>query len=237
MSDFDSPVYPRTEIEALVAALRGVLATRVALGTDGQIEEVNVLADAELHPKQIVRNIESALAAGLGITLDRRRISVAPIRPDDPGSFDSPDALALQLGQSPEQARLQERDENIAGRYVFVGYDARTRPDLEAACRVTIRRGRHAISGAGTGPSTLLGRAQAAARAIFAALSVARDDELLGLEGVTLVDTHGRSYVLVAATAATGRSAVPLTGAAALHRSPEEAAILASLQATNRWAE
>jgi hypothetical protein len=40
--------------------------------------------------------------------------------------------------------------------------------------------------------------------------------------------------VLVAAHALTGRSARMLTGIAAIGRSPEEAAILAGLQATNR---
>jgi predicted TIM-barrel enzyme len=135
------------------------------------------------------------------------------------------------------QSGTDPRDAAIATRYVFVGYDARTQPDLEAACRVTIRRGAEVISGTGNGPSTTLGRAQAAARAVFAAIAAARRDDMLGLEGATLVETHGRAYVLVAAHAAEGRESLPLTGAAALHRSPEEAAILASLQATNRWAE
>ncbi|HEX6307037.1 MAG TPA: hypothetical protein VFZ69_02550 [Longimicrobiales bacterium] len=235
MPDSDSPIWPASEIEGLIAALRGVLAARVSLGSEGDLEEVHVLASEELHPKQIVRNVESALSAGLGITVDRRRISVAQVRADDPEAFLAPDAHVPQVPQMEGPVRDSARDENIAGRFVFVGYDARTRPDLEAACRVTIRRGNEAISGSGTGPSTPLGRAQAAARAIFSALSVARDDERLGLEGVTLVESHGRPYVLVAASASIGRREHPLTGAAALHRSPEEAAILAALQATNRW--
>ncbi|HEX6135992.1 MAG TPA: hypothetical protein VFZ24_18610 [Longimicrobiales bacterium] len=230
-----SPTWPESEIEGLIAALRGVLAARVSLDEAGAVEEIHVLASEELHPKQIVRNVESALGAGLGLVVDRRVISVAQVRSDEPAAFLTPDAHAPQVPQAAGPDRVEAREENIAGRYVFVGYDARTRPDLEAACRVTIRRGNEAISGSGTGPSTPLGRAQAAARAIFAALAVARDDERLGLEGVTLVESHGRAFVLVAASASVGRREHPLTGAAALHRSPEEAAILAALQATNRW--
>ncbi|MGH7447063.1 MAG: hypothetical protein ACRELT_05865 [Longimicrobiales bacterium] len=233
----DSPTYPASEIEGLIAALRGVLAARVTLDPFDQIEEIHVLAAERLHPKQIVRNIESALSAGLGITVDRRTVSVAQVRADDADAYTPDDAAALQLPRDAAQVSERTHEENIAVRYVFVGYDARTQPDLEAACRVTIRRGTEVISGSGSGPSTPLGRAQAAARAVFSAISAARRDHTLGLEGVTLVQSHGRDFVLVAATAAAGRESLPLTGAAALHRSPEEAAILASLQATNRWSE
>jgi hypothetical protein len=49
------------------------------------------------------------------------------------------------------------------------------------------------------------------------------------------VGTHGHSFVLVSARSTAGREAWQLTGVARLDRSPEEAAILACLQATNRW--
>jgi hypothetical protein len=233
----ERPTYPESAIESLIAALRGVLAARVSLDDAGQIAEIHVLAAEQLHPKQMVRNIESALSAGLGLSVDRRIISIAQVRSDDPDGFEADDAPAPQVPHGAVQEEARGRDAGMAARYVFVGYDSRTQPDLDAACRVTIRRGSEVISGSGAGPSTPLGRAQAAARAVFSAIAAARQDQALGLEGVTLVENHGRAFVLVAANAAEGRHAVPLTGAAALHRSPEEAAILASLQATNRWSE
>jgi hypothetical protein len=141
MPTADSPIYPEIEIEGLITALRGVLAARVTLGTLGQIEEIHVLAAEQLHPKQIVRNIESALSAGLGITVDRRMISVAQVRADDENAYTPDDASALQVPQDGPRDEPRTQAEKIAVRYVFVGYDARTQPDLEAACRVTIRRG------------------------------------------------------------------------------------------------
>jgi hypothetical protein len=203
-----------------------VLAARVSVSTLGRIEEVHLLADARLHPKQIVRNVESALSAGLGLSVDRRLISVAQVKTEDGDVFEETTAPPPPPVEEPAK-----------GRYIYVGYDARTQPDLEASCRVTIRRDRDVFSGTGTGPSTPLGRAQAASRAIFAAIATARRDNELELEGVTTVESNGRIYVLIAATAQAGRYTRPLTGIATLHRSPEEAAILASLQATNRWAE
>ena len=229
----ESPRSPEREIEALIGALTGVLAARVSISPSGDVEEIHVLAAEHLHPKQIVRNIESALSAGFGLLVDRRAISVAQVRGDEAEAYQPVDASTPQ----PEAAAPPQAPARDITRFVFVGYDARTQPDLEAACRVTIRRGQEVISGSGTGPSTQLGRAQAAARAVFGAIAAARGDHALGLEGVTLVESHGRGFVLVAAHAASGRESHPLTGAAALHRSPEEAAILASLQATNRWAE
>src|SRR5690606_3029805 len=88
MPHSDSPTYPPSEIEGLIAALRGVLAARVSLGDTGHLEEIHVLAAEDLHPKQIVRNIESALSAGLGVTVDRRMISVAQVREEDPATRD-----------------------------------------------------------------------------------------------------------------------------------------------------
>jgi hypothetical protein len=229
----ESPSYPEAELEGLITALHGVMASSVVLDHDRRIEEIHVLAAARMHPKQIVRNIESALSAGLGVTVDRRLISVAQVRPEHEEALREEEAATAAMAAQLEP----EEDEVASGRFIFVGYDARTQPDLEAACRVTIRRANEACSGSGVGPSTPLGRAQAGARAVFAALATARRSDSLALEGVTLLDSHGRPYVLVAAHATAGRSTVPLTGIAAMHRSPEEAAILASLQATNRWNE
>jgi hypothetical protein len=222
----ESPAYPENEIEGLLSALTGVLAARVTVSPLGRIEEVHLLADARLHPKQIVRNVESALSAGLGLSVDRRLISVAQVKAEN--------------GELPEDVVAPPPppvEETPKGRYIYVGYDARTQPDLEASCRVTIRRDRDVFSGTGTGPSTPLGRAQAASRAVFAAIATARRDNDLELEGVTTVESNGRLYVLIAATAQAGRYTRPLTGIAMLHRTPEEAAILASLQATNRWVD
>ena len=43
----------------------------------GEVSEVHILAQAGLQPKQLVRNIESALLAQLGLKVDHRKISIA----------------------------------------------------------------------------------------------------------------------------------------------------------------
>src|SRR5690606_9649778 len=122
------------------------------------------------------------------------------------------------------------------GRLLFARFDARCDTAQRAMCRVVLARDDREFVGTGEGPATVPGRAEAAARAVFAALADANEAQPLGLEGVSVVDAHGRTYVLVAACGLQGRRFVSLAGAAPLTRSPEEAAILASLQAANRWA-
>ena len=43
----------------------------------GEVSEVHILAQAGLQAKQLVRNIESALLAQLGLKVDHRKISIA----------------------------------------------------------------------------------------------------------------------------------------------------------------
>lgn len=69
------------EMEQIIKGLPAVLGVRVGLN-DQAVGEVHVLASADRHPMQIVRDIESAVLAHLGIALDRRIISVAQLRDD-----------------------------------------------------------------------------------------------------------------------------------------------------------
>ena len=63
--------------ENLLTSLEGVLSARVVTTPLGEVSEVHVLAQAGLQPKQLVRNIESALLAHLGLRVDHRKISIA----------------------------------------------------------------------------------------------------------------------------------------------------------------
>ncbi|HXL06636.1 MAG TPA: hypothetical protein VN964_06900, partial [Gemmatimonadales bacterium] len=64
-------------VENLITALTGVLSARVVVTPLGEVSEVHVLTKSDIAPKQMVRNIESALMAQLGFKIDHRKISVA----------------------------------------------------------------------------------------------------------------------------------------------------------------
>lgn len=221
------------EIERLLRSLEGIASARVSMDGHGRILSIHILALPTFHPKQVVRNVESAMSAGLGIMLDRRAISVAQMQ--DGAVFQPPEPPRSNGETNGQWEAAAVEPERPRGRLVYMSYDARTQPNHEMLCRVTVRQDRDEFTGSATGTSTTLGRAQAAARALFSAITEGREIDNFVLDDVALVQSLGRSFILVAAHAQQGRALQPLTGVALLTRAPEEAAILASLQAVNRW--
>lgn len=248
MTSAREPV-PENEAERLLASLSGVVSAHVVRDGAGRIIEIHILSAAEVHPKQVVRNVESALSAGLGIEIDRRIVSVAQMRTsveeaaprddrsDDGGTRRSPGVSAAHNG-APGKAesggpsgRQAVREES---RLEYVKFNAQ-RDAERCACDVLLRDGDRIITGKGSGPDTAAGRAEAAARGVLDAIVQARPGVRLELDGAVISASRGRSFVIVSAHALLDRITVPLAGAAPLARSPEEAGILAALQATNRW--
>ena len=260
------------EAERLLASLAGVVSAHVVTDAAGRIVEIHILSAAELHPKQVVRNVESALSAGLGIEIDRRVVSVAQIRTPGgeagsnghgrsaarqgpPGTGDDDDAPSSSSQPAPRQPngrpsatpRPDSAPSAGAGTSPAPSAAGREAPRLEyvrfqakrdaerCTCEVTLRDGDREVVGSGAGPDTAAGRSEAAARAVLAAIEKARPQLRLELEGAVISASRGRSFLIVSARALMDRMTVPLAGAAPLARSPEEAGILAALQATNRW--
>lgn len=212
----------QSKIERLLTALEGVVSARIVFDQIGRLVEIHILASHELHPKQIVRNVESALSAGFGLLVDRRVVSVAQLRAD-----------AMEL---PPPLPEEPADETpVPRRLVLVGFDTTCSAPLDANCSITLDLGGRQITGTGTGANTPQGRAEAAARAFFDALALSPEPLRLGLEGVSLIEANAKTFVLLAAHGVLGRRGHLLTGVAPVTRSPEEAAILAALQATNRF--
>ncbi|MGC8783617.1 MAG: hypothetical protein ACP5RN_04410 [Armatimonadota bacterium] len=65
------------QVEKVIRQLRDVLSARVVVDKNGAIQEIHVLVSSGRSPKQVVRDIESALLASHGIVVDHRKISVA----------------------------------------------------------------------------------------------------------------------------------------------------------------
>jgi hypothetical protein len=251
MSSAHDPIAAAEDAERLLRSLAGVISAHVVADATGDLVEIHILSGADLHPKQMVRNVESALSAGLGVQIDRRIVSVAQIQADidsnghqtagTPAAGATATAPADDTGpEAPEAGPVEatgpRRDlsEAPTPRLEFVRYQSH-RGANGCRCDVVLRAGEDQIAGEGNGPDTAAGRAEAAARAVFRAIQNARDDLRIELEAAVISSSRGRNFVIVAAHAVLDRGSVPLAGAAPLSRSPEEAAILAALQASNRW--
>jgi hypothetical protein len=243
MSLIRKPAPTHPDAESLLGSLAGILSVHITREAGGRIAEIHILASSSIHPKQVVRNVESALSAGMGIQIDRRIVSVAQVRT---AADENGNGAVAHGAEHPEQSpRLDEAATATADpehrpparRLEFVRFEAR-RQDDRCACDVVLRDGgadgaEHL--GRGTAGDSAGGRAEAAARAVLDAIGAARPDLTIELDGANLSSARGRTFVIVAAHVLLDRELVRLAGASPLTRSPEEAAILATLQATNRW--
>ena len=70
-------VLPLKKAEELLSTLQDVVSARIIADATGGIESIHVLVMGTTSPKQVVRNIESALMAQLGMRVDHRKVSVA----------------------------------------------------------------------------------------------------------------------------------------------------------------
>ncbi len=70
------------EMEHLIQKLDGVIAVKIVSGEDGSLEEVHILADRGKNPKQLSRDVQSAVSAAFGVTINHSIISIARIEED-----------------------------------------------------------------------------------------------------------------------------------------------------------
>ncbi len=210
-------------VENLITALTGVLSARVVVTPLGEVSEVHVLTRSDIQPKQVVRNIESALMAQLGFKIDHRKISVAQtadVRPIE------------ALHQEAISARAKQRV------VVFRGLEVRPaeRPQ-RVLVRVKLAFGEREAEAEELGTDTVRNRVEAAARATATCLDELLPDNSIALEGAQLIDAFDRKFVLVAVHGLGGREAQLLTGTCEIRESAERSAVLAVLDATNRWVD
>jgi hypothetical protein len=209
--------------ENLLTSLEGVLSARVVTTPLGEVTEVHILAQAGIPAKQLVRNIESALLAQLGLRVDHRKISIAQtadVRPIE------------ALDRHAVRERSLQRTVLFDGLTIQPGKKAqRSLVSVSLTCE-----GRTEV-GEEEAPDTARGRLEAAARATVMVLDRLLAKGSMLLDGARLIQALDRDVVFAAIQASSGRDTALLTGTAEVRESPEQAAVLAVLDATNRWTE
>ena len=209
--------------ENLLTSLEGILSARVVTTPLGEVSEVHVLASSGLSPKQIVRNIESALLAQLGLKIDHRKISIAQtadVRPIE----------AL------EQGAVRERALHRAVLFENLSVAPGRRPH-RITIQVTLSYRGQIESAEEESSDTPRSRVEAAAKAAVTVLDRLLTDHSVALEGAKIVDAFDREFAFVAVQGLGGRETRLLTGTALIKESAERASVFAVLDATNRWTE
>ncbi len=288
-------VLPLRRAQELIATLPGVLAVRIVPSDTGAIDEVHILATMEVAPKNMVRNIESALMAQLGLRINHRKVSISPtldpVRAADlpsappatppyshpaqqlaggipgvasPAYVPAQPAVEAQAASAPIVTSATQTPTptsasgtNMAGpatvpapstetqgvgRRVLIFEDVEVRRSRTrgVVCRVTLSKDGTEYHGESEGQESERSRIELAARSTVLAILEAMkatpgSDRVLALEGAKLIDAFDRDFVFASVVARVGRESATLTGTCAVHESKEIAAVLAVLDATNRW--
>jgi hypothetical protein len=254
-------VLPIKRAEELILTLPGVISARIIAGDSGAIDQIHVLTTSELTPKQMVRNVESALIAHLAMRIDHRKISVATTSETKPKLLEAdakPQSASAQVVRDVQERKaVPERDERPEGqegrdnsgsssprtgpfarRLYFEDVEVRGSRSKGLSCRVTLRKGTASFIGEALGIEGDRSRVELAARATLLAIADADNREgQLGVQGVKVFDAFDRTFVFVAVSVRSGRENKVLTGSVEMRESAESAGVLAVLDATNRWIE
>jgi hypothetical protein len=209
--------------ENLLTSLEGILSARVVTTPLGEVSEVHVLAQAGLSPKQLVRNIESALLAQLGLKIDHRKISIAQtaeVKPIEALEREAVREAVLQRAVLFESLTVApgKRPHRISIS-VTLSYMGQTETAEEESS------------------DTPRNRVEAAAKASVTVLDRLLEDSSLALEGAKIVEAFDRNFAFVGVQGLGGRESLLMTGTAEIKESAERAAVFAVLDATNRWTE
>jgi len=214
--------------EELITSLEGVLSARVVVSPMGEVTEVHVLTRSGVAPKRVVRNIESALVAQLGIKIDHRRISVAQ----------TADVRPIEVLEK-SAVRREARKRGLVFKRAEVR-PSEARPH-RVMVTVTLTLNDEDVSSEEETADAPTSRLAAAARATVAAIDRILPSGTMALEGCTRVDAFGRPFAFVGVqmVGIEGMDRAPrlLTGTCEIkdQQSSEQSAALAVLDATNRW--
>lgn len=217
----EAPHARELKLVADLERLPGVISAAVWLDAQGNLRDVRITA-SPVSPALIVANAASAVLGRHGL----------PFRPDDihvdharPAGSEAPDQSPAATPQPPGGRFIVLHELSISRSM------GRVTVSTQLSCRGTIFHGE--ASELDTEP----GRIRAAVRATLAAAQHINEGTSLGLEASAALDVFGRRFVAVSIEATAGRRFTTLNGFVGfdIQRSAEEAAILATLRAVERW--
>lgn len=196
------------DIEAIICRLKDVIAVSVVTDAGGDLSEIHVLTGSSRSPKQVVRDVESALMARLGVAVDHKKISIAQVEDSSPRY---------------EHSRLKFSDVSISLN------GSRT----EATVRLT--KDGAMFSGSAAGTSSPTGQMKLIASATLKAIEDSGlSSASVTLEDVSEVSVGGRRVSVVMVTMLTNRGEDVLTGSAVIKQDVWKGVVNATLDAVNR---
>lgn len=195
--------------EGVIKSIKDVVSAKIITTPEGKISEIHVIAGSKRNPKQIVRDIESALIATLGSEIDHKKISVAQINNDNESIFD----VRLKI-------------DGIGVRNYKYNY--------EAAVTLSDHNG-NIYEGKAGGPGSNFGRLRTVAEATLNAIQQFLGDSfVLSLEDVISFKIGGREAVGALISMLIEGSEEHFLGSAIIKQDRIESTVAAVLNAVNR---
>ncbi|AJC74508.1 hypothetical protein AJ81_10340 [Pseudothermotoga hypogea DSM 11164 = NBRC 106472] len=191
------------KLESIITQISGIIAARVVSDTDG-LKEIHVVADSAKNPKQIVRDVETAILASTGLRIDRKIVSVAQLNQDYQPMED----------YTIESVKAEEVGKNLR-------------------VTVIIRHDDEAYEGIAEGPRTSLQRLRIAASAVLKAVEELSSN-VYSVDDVRVVNLAGKDFVVCHVTRLANDKEKSIIGSAEIGRDVLFAAANAALDAWKR---
>ncbi|WP_432405918.1 hypothetical protein [Wukongibacter sp. M2B1] len=195
-------------MEDIVNSLPDIISSKVVLDENEEILELHVLSSNNRNPKQISRDIQSALAAKFGISIDHKKVSIAQV------------------------AFNQDRNNNF--RLVIDSINYSTIGNI-AEIKVVLRKGDDVYEGIARGANSTMNTyrliASATLDCIHNVLNIANTFVVEDIEKINLAK---KDVLTVAISFITAYQEELLVGSAIIRKNEKESIVKATLDAINR---
>jgi hypothetical protein len=196
------------EYESVINRVSGVNAAKILTDSEGNITEIHVLATNYRSPKQIVRDIESAIVAKYGSEIDHKKISVAQIEDKT-------------VKESQGRLRLLSVNVKTSGPSTYI--------EVELADGSS-----NIYRGSANGANSSANRLRLVAKATLNAIREVKEDYGFAVEDIAITELAKKDAVVVAVMAVNGSGEELLTGVAIAKKDVLEAVVRATLDSLNR---
>lgn len=230
-----------TRIDQLLETLTGVVRARVRSSGDGsRLNEIHILSDGALPPKQIVRNIETLLRTAFDLEIDHRIVSIAVLKAESPMAraargeepLEAP-VVSAEVEAYPLPASLQKPP---PPRLIFQRLRVIQDEDLKCTAHVELKLGDIIFEGRHRDTDTPRARVYSSARAVIEALEYLAEKEMaFYLAGLEHLQVFQRDVLVVLIEGRHQLHHARLVGTAEIGDDPHEAAVRAVLDAINRF--
>lgn len=194
--------------QGLLKKIPGIINTRIIVGDDGKLTEIHVLSDLSRGPKQIVRDIQSALLVSYNLSVDHKIISVAQVEDNNFGIRD----FRLKI----DSIQIFSRSGKIEA-------------------RVLLKKNDQIYEGTAVGGNSDKGRLRVVAEATQHAIhQFLKKDFLFVLTDVVRFSLAERRAIGVSILHFTKQGEEYLSGSAFIHNDENETVVKATLNAVNR---